>query len=134
MVAGVAAVIAVTRGNVIIVGVKPYRTVAHAGIEGEFVRQLPLGLQIRVDVPHQITFITAQVPLFAVLRRAVDHHEVFKPFAPLAHVFIVETGGEGDRHQQFAAMSPAGIEPLIVARQVDNAARVRGVELRRAWD
>ena len=132
MIAGLAAVITIARRNVIIVGIEPDRAVAHARVQREFLGELPLGLQIGIDVPHQVTLVAAQVSLFTVLRRAVAHNKVFVTFAALAHSFVIKTGGKGDRHQQLAAVGPAGINPLVVTRQVDNAASMGGFELRSA--
>ncbi|SLN98427.1 Uncharacterised protein [Klebsiella quasivariicola] len=93
---------------------------------------MPLGLQVGIDVPHQVAFVTAQRALFAILRRAVDHHKVFIPFAPLAHVLVVEPGGQGDGHQQLSAMGQPGIDPLVVAGKVDHPAGMARLQLRRA--
>ena len=134
VIAGITAVIAIAWGDVVVVRVEPYRAVANPGIEREFVSELPLGLQVGVDVPHQVAFVTAQRALFAILRRAVDHHKVFIPFAPLAHVFVVETGGERDGHQQLSAMGQPGINPLVVTGKVDHPAGMARLQLRRARD
>ena len=134
MIAGITAVIAIAWGDVVVVRVEPYRAVANPGIEREFVSELPLGLQVGVDVPHQVAFVTAQRTLFAILRRAVDHHKVFIPFAPLAHVLVVETGGERDGHQQLSAMGQPGINPLVVTGKVDHPAGMARLQLRRARD
>ncbi len=134
VIAGITAVIAIAWGDVVVVRVEPYRAVANPGIEREFVSELPLGLQVGVDVPHQVAFVTAQRALFAILRRAVDHHKVFIPFAPLAHVLVVETGGERDGHQQLSAMGQPGINPLVVTGKVDHSAGMARLQLRRARD
>ncbi len=134
VIAGITAVIAIAWGDVVVVRVEPYRAVANPGIEREFVSELPLGLQVGVDVPHQVAFVTAQRALFAILRRAVDHHKVFIPFAPLAHVLVVETGGERDGHQQLSAMGQPGINPLVVTGKVDHPAGMARLQLRRARD
>ncbi len=134
VIAGITAVIAIAWGDVVVVRVEPYRAVANPGIEREFVSELPLGLQVGVDVPHQVAFVTAQRALFAILRRAVDHHKVFIPFAPLAHVLVVETGGERDGHQQLSAMGQPGINPLVVTGKVDPPAGMARLQLRRARD
>ncbi len=134
VIAGITAVIAIAWGDVVVVRVEPYRAVANPGIEREFVSELPLGLQVGVDVPHQVAFVTAQRALFAILRRAVDHHKVFIPFAPLAHVLVVETGGERDGHQQLSAMGQPGIDPLVVTGKVDHPAGMARLQLRRAGD
>ena len=134
VIAGITAVIAIAWGDVVVVRVEPYRAVANPGIQREFVSELPLGLQVGVDVPHQVAFVTAQRALFAILWRAVDHHKVFIPFAPLAHVFVVETGGERDGHQQLSAMGQPGIDPLVMTGKVDHPAGMARLQLRRARD
>ncbi|CSP71476.1 Uncharacterised protein [Shigella sonnei] len=44
MITGITAVIAVTRSNVMVVGIKPHGAVAHASIQRQFFAQLPLRL------------------------------------------------------------------------------------------
>ncbi|MNP14280.1 hypothetical protein D3C76_1065940 [compost metagenome] len=130
MIARVTAVIPVGALHVMIVGIKPHGAVAHARIQGQFLRQLPACLQIRVNVPHQVAFVAAFIAFDAIFRHAIIHDEVFVPATIFAHVFVVQTRGESDRHQQFAAMRPAGVHALIVALHVDNAAGVGLFKLR----
>ena len=128
MVAGVTAVIAVLRGNVMIVGVKPDGAVTHARLNGQLLRELPLGLQVGIKVPHQVTFVTAFVTLHAKIRHAVVHHKVFIPAAIFTHIFVVKAGGKRYRHQQqLAAVGPAGINTLIMALHINYAARMRRI-------
>ena len=115
MVARITAVIAILRGHIVIVGVKPDRAVAHARIQRQFLGKLPGGLQIGVDVPHQVALVTAQVAFLPILRRGAIHDEVFIAFTLFTHVFVVQTGGEGHRHAQFAFVRPARIDALVVA-------------------
>ena len=132
MIAGVTAIITIFRGDVVVVGVKPHRTVAHARIKTQLLSELPLCLQVGIDVPHQVAFVAAQIAFLSVLRRGAIHHEVFIAATLLAHIFVVQTGREGDRDQQFATVGPAGIDALIVTIEVDHAACVGRFKLRLA--
>ena len=126
MVARVTAVIAVARRNVMVIGIKPDRTVANTRIDREFLRQLPAALQIRIDVPHQVAFVATFIAFDAVVRHAVAHHEVLVSATVFAHVFVVQTGGEGHRNQQLAAVCPASVHALIVALHINHPAGVSG--------
>ena len=129
MITGITAVIAVTRSNVMVVGIKPYGAVAHASIQRQFFAQLPLCLQIGIDVPHQIAFVTAQLTFLPVFRHAAIQAEVIVAFAIFTHVFVVQAGSERERNAQLATVCPAAVYPLIMALQSNHAARMRRVKL-----
>ncbi|MNZ98955.1 hypothetical protein D3C78_1182620 [compost metagenome] len=130
MIARLAAVIAVCALHVTIVGIEPHRAVAHARVQGQFLRELPAGLQIRIHVPHQITFVATFIALHTVIRNAVTHNKVFVAATIFAHVFVIKTGRDRYGNQQFTAVRPAGIDTLIVTLHVDYAARVGRAKLR----
>ncbi len=97
-------------------------------------RQLPVRLQVGINVPHEVALIAAFRPFNAIIRRAVVHHEVFIPATIFAQVFVVQAGGERHRHQQLPTVGPAGVDPLIVALHVDHAASMRWPQLRLVGD
>ncbi|MNC45848.1 hypothetical protein D3C75_948360 [compost metagenome] len=81
-------------------------------------------MQVRIHIPHQVAFVTAQRPLGAQLGDAVDLGKVFIPFTLFGHGFIIQPAGQGIWHAQLATVRPAGINPLIMARQINHPARM----------
>ena len=122
MVAGVAAVIAIFALNIVVVGVKVDRAVTHARVQGQLLGQLPAGLQIGVNVPHQVAFFATQVTFFAEGGHAIIEHVVFIAAAIFTHVLVIKTGSESHWHQQLAPVGPAGIDTLVMTLHINHAA------------
>nr|AAL50650.1 unknown [Serratia marcescens] len=91
VVAFAAAVVAVARRDVVVGRVEADRAVAQAGVQRPVRRQLPGGLQVRIQVPDAVFLVAPLVAFLAVVHCAVSQNKVFKPLPAFGHGFIIQT-------------------------------------------
>src|SRR5690606_10891616 len=97
---------------------------AHAHVQAPALGRRPFGLQVHVVGGHPVALVAAQ----RADNADVVAGEVFETQPVLVRHFVVEPGGQRERPTgQLGGPTPAAVDAVVVAVQVDRAAVVQGV-------
>ncbi len=100
---------------------------AQARVERPLRRQLPFGLQVFIDVRDVIVLVAAQRAQYA--QRVAD--EVLEALPMLVERVVGQATDQRERRiEQRASHRPAQLRTLVVAGEIDDAARVQRTALR----